>query len=75
MDNIKSKIEEIVNKIKGDDKLAAKFKDDPVKTVEGIVGVDLPDDQVSKIVDGVKAKISFDKIGDAIGGLFGKKDK
>ena len=73
MDNIKSKIDEAVNKIKSDDKIAEKFQKDPIATVEGIIGVDLPDDQVAKIVDGVKAKVSFDKIGDALGGLFGKK--
>ena len=73
MDAIKGKIDEIVDKIKGDGAIAEKFKSDPIHTVEGLIGVDLPDDQISKIVDGVKAKISVDKIGGALGGLFGKK--
>ena len=71
--DIKGKIEELVAKIKSDDKIAQKFKDDPIKTVEGLIGVDLPNDQVEKIVDGIKAKVSFDSIGDKFGGLFGKK--
>ena len=71
--DIKAKIEELVDKIKGDKDLLAKFKDDPIKTVEGIIGIDLPDDQLGKLVDGIKAKISLDSIGDKLGGLFGKK--
>ena len=73
MDFIKDKIEDIVEKIKKDPKLLQKFKDDPIKTVEGLIGIDLPDDQIEKIVDAVKAKISLDKVGDLLGGLFGKK--
>ena len=71
--DIKAKIEEVVNKIKKDDKLLEKFKKDPVKTVEGLIGIDLPNDQIEKLVDGIKAKISLDSIGDKLGGLFGKK--
>jgi hypothetical protein len=67
--DIKAKIEELVNKIKSDDGLMSKFKSDPIKTVEGLIGIDLPDDQIKKIVDGVKAKISIDDIGDKLGGL------
>ena len=71
--DIKGKIDELVTKIKSDDKIAEKFKKDPISTVEGLIGVDLPNDQVEKIVDGIKAKVSFDSIGDKLGGLFGKK--
>ncbi len=71
--DIKAKIEELVNKIKKDDKLMDKFKKDPIKTVEGLIGIDLPNDQIEKVVDGIKAKISLDSIGDKLGGLFGKK--
>lgn len=72
MDAIKDKIEEIVEKIKGDDKLQAQFKSDPIAAVEGLIGVDLPDDAIAKVVDGVKAKLSLDKLGGALGGIFGK---
>ena len=40
--DIKAKIEELVNKVKNDKDFAAKFKADPVKAVEGVIGVDLP---------------------------------
>lgn len=70
--DIKGKINELVDKIKNDDSLSEKFKNDPISTVEGLIGVDLPNDQVESIVDGIKAKISFDSLGDKLGGLFGR---
>ena len=67
--DIKAEITKIVDKIKGDDELLAKFKKDPVKAVEGLLGVDLPDDIIEKVVEGVKAKITLDKAGDILGGI------
>ena len=73
--DIKAKIEELVNKVKNDENFANEFKSDPVKAVEKAVGVDLPDDQINKIVDGIKAKVSVDGIKDKVGGLLGKLGK
>ena len=67
--DIKAKIQELVEKIKGDPAMLAQFKTEPVKVVETLLGVDLPDDVVNKIVDGVKAKITLDRAGDALGSL------
>ena len=74
--DIKEKIEAIVEKVKKNPALLKKFNTEPVKVVEELTGIDLPDELVEKIVDGVKAKITVDKVGDALGalnGLFGKK--
>lgn len=74
--DIKAKINEFVEKIKNDDKLMENFKKDPVATVEKLIGVDLPNDQIEKIVDGIKTKINIDSLGELgnkLGGLFGKK--
>lgn len=71
--DIKGKIEELVKKIKSDKNLGEKFRKDPISTVEGLLGVDLPNDQVEKLVDGIKAKIDLDDIAGKLGGLFGKK--
>lgn len=68
--DIKAKIDEIIAKIKSDDKFAAKFKKDPVKAVEDLLGVDLPDEQVEGVVSGVKAKLKLD--GDDKDGLLNK---
>lgn len=74
--DIKAKIEEIVEKVKADPDFAAKFKAEPIKAVEGVLGVDLPDDMIEKVIDGVKSKISLDDIGDKVGGILNmfKKD-
>ncbi len=69
--DIKAKIDEVVNKVKGDPQIAAKFQSEPVKTVEGIIGVDLPDDVINQVVDGVKTKVNLDGLKDKLGGLGG----
>lgn len=66
---IKAKIQELVETIKADPAMLAQFKTEPVKVVEKLLGVDLPDDVVEKIIDGVKAKLTLDKAGDLLGGL------
>ena len=72
MDKLKDKIEEIVAKIKNDKDFATRFKEDPIKAVEGVIGIDLPDDKINDVIDAVKAKIKLDdsKIVDKIKGLF-----
>lgn len=67
--NIKDKIEDLVERIKSDDALRARFLKDPVSAVEELLGVDLPNDQLDSIVEGVKAKIKLDDIGGKLGGL------
>ena len=74
--DIKAKAEELVNKIKNDKTLLANFKAEPVKTIEGLIGVDLPDEQVQKIADLVKTKLNLDDAAGVVGkikGLFSKK--
>ena len=70
-EELKDKLEEIVYKIKNDKNIAAKFQADPIGTVEGLIGIDLPNDQLEGLVDAIKAKVSLDKVGDALGGLKG----
>jgi len=71
--NIKEKIEEIAKKLMSDKDLKEKFEKNPVAVLEELIGVDLPDDQINQIIDGIKAKIAVDSIGGMLGGLFGKK--
>jgi len=70
--DLKDKIEEIVKKIKNDKNFEKEFKKNPVKAVENIIGVDLPDDKIMQIVNGIKAKISADDVKDKIGDIIGK---
>lgn len=69
--DIKEKIEEAVSKISKDKSLQEQFQKDPVKTVEGVLGIDLPDDVSEKVVAGVKAKLTGDKISGAASKLKG----
>ena len=71
--DIKAKVTELVGKITSDPDLLSKFKSNPTATVEGIIGVDLPDDQINGVVEAVKAKINLDSASDLLGGLLGKK--
>ena len=72
---IQEKIGALVEKVKSDKGIAAKFQKDPIATVEELLGIDLPNDQIEKGVDMIKAKINVEKISGALGGigkLFGK---
>lgn len=67
--DIKAQITTVVEKITKDPKLQEQFKKEPVKAVEQVLGVDLPDDVINKIVDGVKAKITADKASGVVDSL------
>lgn len=73
--DIKEKIEQTVKKLMDNPALLKKFDKEPVQVIEELIGVDLPDDLVEKLIDGIKAKITAEKVGDALEGLgklFGK---
>nr|MDD6336227.1 hypothetical protein [bacterium] len=74
--DIRKKIEELVSKLQSDKDLLKKFEADPVPVIEKLVGIDLPDEQINQLVEGIRAKLNLDKLGGALGGLgglFGKK--
>lgn len=71
--DIKAKIDELTDKVKNDKEFSKSFKENPVKAVEGVIGVDLPDDKINTIVDGIKAKVKVDGVKDKLTGIFGKK--
>lgn len=71
MEELKEKIEEIVKKLTENKDLLDDFKKNPIKVVEKLIGIDLPDEKLEAIVDGVKAKMDFDKLDDALDGKLG----
>ena len=73
--DIKAKIEEIVNKVKNDKDFASKFQADPVKAVEGVIGVDLPDDQINQVIGAVKTQVTASGVMDKLSGIFGGGNK
>jgi len=73
--DVKELAEKAIDTIKGDDNLLASFKENPIKVVEKVLKVDLPDEILEKIVEVVKTKINVDDAKEALGkiaGLFGK---
>lgn len=69
--DIKEKIESIVEELKKDPSIMKDFEKEPVKVIEKLIDVDLPDDIIEKIINGVKAKITVDKVSDIAGALKG----
>ena len=69
--DIKELIEELVKKIAADETLKKKFMSEPIAVLEKLLGVDLPEDKLEKLADGIKAKLAVDDIGDALGALGG----
>ena len=73
--DLKNKIEQAAKKLMSDKTLMAKFEKNPVSVVEQLIGIDLPDQQINQVIDGIKAKIKLDQVGDMLGGIgkfFGK---
>ena len=73
--DIQKIITEAVKLLSENEDLLKAFNKNPAKTLEKILGVDLPDDQVNAIVAGVKAKLGLDDVLEIAGklkGLFGK---
>ncbi len=71
MEDLKGKINEVIDKVKNDPEFMKKFEANPVPAVEELLGVDLPDDQINGIIDTVKSKLTLDNAGDLIGKIKG----
>jgi hypothetical protein len=69
--DIKELIEKVVDAIKDSETTKKQWEKEPVKVIEKFIGVDLPDEIVEKVIDGVKAKIAIDQVADVAGALKG----
>ena len=73
--NLKEQITKMVESISKDKNLQEQFKKEPVKALESVLGVDLPEDVIEQVIAGVKAKLTADTVSDAVDtikGLFKK---
>lgn len=73
--DIEELVEKAVGALKGDGNLLDNFKENPIKTIEKILNIDLPDEILEKIADAVKAKINLDDAKDLLGKVKGLFDK
>lgn len=78
--DIQKIITDVLAKLNADDGLKQNFIDSPTKTLEKLIGIDLPDEQIDAVVKGVLAKLNIDDVADkakgilgTLGKLFGKK--
>lgn len=69
--DIQKIITDVLAKLEGDDNLIAKFTADPVKTLEGLLNVDLPDDQINAVIDAIKAKLNLNDTAKKAKGVLG----
>ncbi len=65
--DLKKIISDAVEKISKDEDLQKQFMKEPVKALEKVLNIDLPDELIEKVVDGIKAKITADQLSDAAG--------
>ena len=69
--DIKAQITKITETLTKDKTLYELFQKEPVKALEKITGLDLPDEIVQQIIDGVKAKLTADTLKNAAEGALG----
>ena len=67
--DIKEQITNIVEKVTKDEAFKDKFEKEPIKAVEEVLGVDLPDEIIEQVIQGVKAKLSVETLSQVAGAI------
>ena len=71
--DIQKIITDVVAKLKADPNLLKNFAANPVQTLEKTLGIDLPDEQINQVIEGIKGKIDLSQIDvKEAAGLLGK---
>lgn len=65
MPDLKSLISQMETAATKDEQSKAEFETNPIAMIEKVLGVDLPDDVVEKIIAAVKTKITADQVAGA----------
>ncbi len=78
--DIQKIISDLLGNLTNNEELRKQFDLDPVKVVEKLLNIDLPDEQINAVIEAVKAKLTIDDAKDiagkllgGLGGLFGRK--
>lgn len=64
--DLKGKVDEACKKLQSDPSLLKKFQSDPIKAVESLLNVDLPDEQLKPLVSAIQAKLATSDLGDKL---------
>lgn len=64
--DLKGKVDEACKKLQSDPSLLKKFQSDPIKAVESVLNVDLPDEQLKPLVSAIQAKLATSDLGDKL---------
>ena len=78
--DIQKIISDVVAKLTSNPELVKAFLSNPVQLLEKTFGIDLPDEQINQVIEGVKGQLDLSKldVGQAAGilgklkGMFGK---
>ena len=71
--DIQKIIADVVAKLTSNPDLIKSFISNPVQLLEKTFGIDLPDDQINQVIDGVKSKLDLSNIDvKQAAGLLGK---
>ena len=71
--DIQKIIADVVARLTGNPDLIKSFISNPVQLLEKTFGIDLPDDQINKVIEGVKGQIDLSKFDvKEAAGLLGK---
>lgn len=60
--DIKEQISKIVEEISKNPNIKEQFEKEPVKVIEKVLGVDLPDAVIEQVINGVKAKLTVENV-------------
>lgn len=60
--DIKEQISKIVEEISKNPDIKEQFEKEPVKVIEKVLGVDLPDAVIEQVINGVKAKLTAENV-------------
>ena len=65
-------VEDIIEKLAGDDQLVEKFKKDPIATIKTLLGkINLDEEALEGIAKAVKGKIDLENLKDKAEGILG----
>ena len=71
--DIQKIIADVVAKLMGNPDLIKSFMSNPVQLLEKTFGIDLPDDQINQVIQGVASKLDLGSVdGKQAAGLLGK---